>query len=298
MDSTPLCIWNCNAILGESPLWCERRSILFFLDIFSKKLLAWSESTQNVYSLPRECSALAHTASGDFLFCAADSIEICGLPPAEPISNIILKELSPKSRLNDGKCDQKGRFFVASMDLKEKTPVGKLWSIDSNMAPTVLESDIVVGNGIGWSPNSSIMYFTDSAAGLIYQFDYSIDSGEISNKQVFASVPEGKGLPDGLCVDSAGDIWSAHWDGWGITRYLPDGTVAEFIELPVPRVTSLAFGGPKLNKLFITTASFNLRPDQIKAAPLSGGLFVFDAPNVGLPVGKFIYNSGDSVVSV
>ena len=69
---------------------------------------------------------------------------------------------------------------------------------------------------------------------------------------------------------------------------MPDGTVAEFIELPVPLVTSVAFGGLKLNKLFITTSLFKLRPEQIKAAPLSGGLFVLDAPNVGLPVGNFI----------
>jgi len=90
-----------------------------------------------------------------------------------------------------------------------------------------------------------------------------------------------------LAVDAAGFVWSAHWAGGRITRYCPDGTVDRVIELPVPNVTSLAFGGGNLDRLFVTTARLGLSDKQLEAAPLSGGLFVLDVGVVGLPEERF-----------
>ena len=100
-------------------------------------------------------------------------------------------------------------------------------------------------------------------------------------------VDEAAGLPDGLCVDATGFVWSAHWGGWRITRYSPDGAIDRVIELPVPNVTSLAFGGTDLDRLFVTTARLGLSDDELVGAPLSGGLFVVDAGAVGLPEARF-----------
>ena len=127
------------------------------------------------------------------------------------------------------------------------------------------------------------MYYTDSENRTILAFDYDAETGDISRQHVFVRVTDEAGLPDGLTVDAEGFIWSAHWDGWRITRYNPDGDIDRVIRMPVPRPTSCAFGGDSLNKLYVTSASIDLSPTQLAAAPLSGGLFELDVGTTGLP---------------
>ena len=98
----------------------------------------------------------------------------------------------------------------------------------------------------------------------------------MENKRVFASVPEDEGVPDGATVDAEGFLWCAHMFGGRVSRFAPDGSVDRTIALPVPQVTSCAFGGPDLDTLYITTAS--LRMDRAALArtaarrrPVRGG---------------------------
>ncbi|MEE8393417.1 MAG: SMP-30/gluconolactonase/LRE family protein, partial [Rhodospirillales bacterium] len=114
-------------------------------------------------------------------------------------------------------------------------------------------------------------------------FDFDLEAGEPSNQRVFAQVPAGAGVPDGLTVDSEGHVWSAHWDGWRITRYGPDGAIVRVIDMPVPRPTSCMFGGPELGTLYVTSASIGLDRRQRAKAPLSGGLFEIEVGVKGLP---------------
>jgi sugar lactone lactonase YvrE len=127
------------------------------------------------------------------------------------------------------------------------------------------------------------MYFTDSVNKTIYVYDFNLEDGTIKNKSVFAKVSHADGFPDGLTVDSQGFIWSAHWDGWRVTRYNPNGLVDMIVELPVPRPTSVAFGGANLSSLFITSASFGLSTELINKAPLSGAIFAYDSHISGQP---------------
>ena len=142
---------------------------------------------------------------------------------------------------------------------------------------------VIVSNGLGWSPDDRIMYFTDSGRGVIYAFDFDVDTGDIDNRRDFVRVAPADGLPDGLAVDAEGFVWGAHWNGWRITRYDPDGRIDRVVDLPVPQVTSLAFGGDSLDQMFVTTARLGLTENQLKEAPLSGGLFMIDAGVTGLP---------------
>ena len=158
-----------------------------------------------------------------------------------------------------------------------------LWRISSLAPPKMMDKNFVVGNGIDWSPDSTKMYFTDSVNKTIFVYDFNLDDGTIKNKSVFAKVSHRDGFPDGLTVDSQGFIWSAHWDGWRVTRYNPNGLVDMIVELPVPRPTSLAFGGPNLSSLFITSASFGLTTESINKAPLSGAIFVYNSHISGQP---------------
>jgi sugar lactone lactonase YvrE len=140
-----------------------------------------------------------------------------------------------------------------------------------------MDTGFTISNGLGWSPDDTRFYFTDSAARTIYVYDYDIDTGAIANRRVFAQLAEGVGTPDGLSVDSEGFVWSAHWDGWCITRYDPDGKVDRVLNLPVPRPTSCTFGGPNLDILYVTSARIRLSAHQLAEAPLSGGVFAIRA---------------------
>ena len=189
--------------------------------------------------------------------------------------------------MNDGKCDPKGRFWFASMDGHCHRQTGSLWCMGLGGEIHKKVDGVIVGNGLGWSPGGQKMYFTDSENRTIYQYLYDLENGVLGERSVFAAVAKGKGLPDGLAVDQEGFVWSAHWDGWRITRYSPEGEVDRVIMMPVPRPTSVAFGGAQLDTLFITSASHQLTSAQLDAAPLSGALFAFKPGVYGCPVAPF-----------
>jgi sugar lactone lactonase YvrE len=131
------------------------------------------------------------------------------------------------------------------------------------------------------------MYFTDSPLRVIYVYDFDAASGAIENRRPFIHTPEGKGVPDGLTVDSEGFIWSACWGGWKITRYDPTGKVERIIQLPVQYPTSCAFGGASLDELFITSAWKALSEEKRKRQPLAGDLFRLKVGIKGLVEPKF-----------
>ena len=147
--------------------------------------------------------------------------------------------------------------------------------------------EIRIPNALCWSPDSSVMYFTDSYSHQIWAFDFDLDSGTFENKRVFASIPEDEGVPDGATVDAEGFVWCAHMFGGTVSRLAPDGGVDRVIELPVPQVTSCAFGGPDLATLYITTASLRMDRAALSQEPLAGALFAADPGVRGLPEPAF-----------
>ena len=135
-----------------------------------------------------------------------------------------------------------------------------------------------VANVLPGHPKEQVVYGVDIDGRTILRFNPGA-----SARREFARVAPADGMPDGLAVDAQGFVWSAHWGGWRITRYDPEGRIDRIIDLPVPQVTSLAFGGDNLDQMFVTTARLGLTTDQLKEAPLSGGLFIIDAGVAGLP---------------
>jgi sugar lactone lactonase YvrE len=145
--------------------------------------------------------------------------------------------------------------------------------------------DAKVSNGLGWSPDNKIMYYCDTNYRTIRAFDFDAVTGGIENERVLISVPDepGEGGPDGLTVDSEGFIWSARWGGWKIVRYDPDGKVEREVKLPAARITSAIFGGPDLDKLYITSARIDLSEADLISQPHAGSVFVFEPGVKGLP---------------
>lgn len=139
----------------------------------------------------------------------------------------------------------------------------------------------------GLESDSSTFYFVDTVPGIIYAYDFDAREGSIANRRVFVTVPEAEGRPDGLAVDADGGVWCAIWDGWRVNRYRPDGRLDRAVELPVPRPTSVAFGGDELATLFITSARTRLPASTLTEAPLSGGIFACNPGARGLPTSLF-----------
>ncbi len=144
------------------------------------------------------------------------------------------------------------------------------------------DDGFIVCNGPAFSPDNRTLYFSDTMGRKILAYDIAPADGKLSGKRVFAMLEDGDGLPDGLAVDSAGDLWCAHYSAAKVSRFKPDGSRAEEITLPVPFVTSCCFGGDDLKTLYVTTGWSNPLATSIDQADLGGALFARRVATPGL----------------
>ena len=279
------CIWPAETTLGEAPFWCPAEKAVYWVDIEGKSILRIDPQTRERARFPQdyEFGCIVKRADGGFIGGTNAGLVYLDDDLSAPEIFAIPEPDLPDNRFNDGKCDRRGRFWIGSTDVKETDPSGSLYQVNGSGAVTPMLADLRIANGLGWSPDDKTMYFTDSGLGRIFAFDFEVETGEIGNRRLFAQVNPDDGMPDGLCVDAEGFVWSAHWDGWRLTRYDPDGRIDRIIGMPVPLVTSVAFGGENLDQMFVTTARLELSAAQLEEAPLSGGLFRVDAGVCGLP---------------
>jgi sugar lactone lactonase YvrE len=184
---------------------------------------------------------------------------------------------------NDGKVDRQGRLWLCTSDNKEIDPIGGIYCLAANGKTDIADRGFACGNGPAFSPDGRIFYFADTMVRKVYAYDLDIDTGTLSNQRLFTEFSESRGMPDGMTVDAEGGIWICHWEGWQISRYLPDGKLDRAIRLPAPQVTSCAFGGDALDTLYITTATVGLDAPALAKAPLAGSLFAVKTGHRGLP---------------
>ncbi|MBF0444075.1 MAG: SMP-30/gluconolactonase/LRE family protein [Magnetococcales bacterium] len=283
------CVWKSSAQLGEGPVWSHKQRLLFWLDIKSKQVFRFHVDTgkQNCQNVESLISCLALRRTGGLIAATPQGVGVLNWSKGTVTIKSKYSEEPAGNRPNDGKCDSMGRFWIGSMDNDESKATGKLYRIFGDGRVVAVLDGVVICNGIGWSPDNLTFYFTDSVNRKIMAFDHEPESGFLQNRRVFAQIKKEHGYPDGLAVDIEGGVWSAHWDGWRVTRYTPDGAVDRIIEMPVPRPTSCAFGGSDLLDLYITSASIGLNKQQLAQAPLSGSLFRHRPGIVGLEVGEY-----------
>jgi sugar lactone lactonase YvrE len=271
------CVLESQASIGEGPLWCPKDQVLYWTDIPEKKLHIFkpSDGSNKTFELPDMVTSIATRAKGGlaltlrktfgFFDPETGSLEITDDPEPE----------RPGNRFNDGKCDRQGRMWGGTMgDVDWDSPVGNLYRLDPGGAITRMESDVCCSNGLGWSPDSKTMYFTESFKHFrILAYDFDAETGNISNRRVFVQLPKDTpAFPDGLTVDAEGYVWSAQPMYGRLARYSPDGRIDRVIELPVSRGTSMMFGGPDLDILYVTTMRLTLSDEQLAEEPLAGSL--------------------------
>ncbi len=178
------------------------------------------------------------------------------------------------NRFNDVATDSAGRVFCGTMNTE--TRPGKLYRLDLDGSLHTVFEDAGLSNGIAWSPDQSWMYHSDSLNRNVTRSRFDVATGTVTDRQVWFELWPGTSVPDGMTVDADGFIWLAVWDGNVLLKIDPDGVIVDRVEFPVKKVSSVTFGGPNLDIVFVTTANIDGRAIEGTGA---GGIF-----SVGLSV--------------
>lgn len=289
MKTTARSLFNVQNQLGEGPLWHPAEKCLYWVDIATGELFKSNSSLTGyeAFHFDTMIGAYGFRKDGGFILATKNGFSLWdkGLTDPEVLWNPLPKR--DDVRMNDGKVDPGGRFWAGSMDADRRE--GGLYRLDPDGSQHCILDHIGISNGIGWSPDRKTMYYTDSIQSTIFAFDYEVETGIITNQRPFIQLPEdGHGIvPDGLCVDVDGCIWSAHWNGWEVLRYDPQGKPMLKVEVPAQQVTSCCFGGENMDLLIITSARIDLPIESLDKQPLAGNLFVFETDTRGQPAHYF-----------
>ena len=290
------------AAVGESPVWRAAEQALYWVDIPAQKIvrLRLESGERSEWLLPEKVACIAFDRRGNVLAGCETGLFAVTLSDAsaplatqaEPVKVSGRKLAAPvfpfgDMRFNDGRCDRQGRFWAGTMvqDMAAANPAGALYRFD---ADGVLSAPIVDGlitqNGLGWSPDGSTMYLSDShpLRRQIWAFDYDVETGEPRNRRVFADLNHYVGRPDGAAVDADGCYWICANDAGALLRFTPQGKLDRQINVPAIKPAMCAFGGRDLDTLFVTS----IRP-ATGASEHDGHLFAVRPGVTGLPEPEF-----------
>jgi L-arabinonolactonase len=274
--------------LGEGPLWNVEEQTLYWVNITRGRFhkLHTASGQHERFEIGTSLGVLGFRAKGGLVMATQTGLALWD-PQTQKLHYVAEPEINiPNSRFNDGAVDRQGRFWAGTMINGKED--GTLYRLDADLSLHKMETGVSCTNGIGWSLDNKTMYYTDSTIRTIYAYDFNPATGDIANRRVLIQTQEGDGVPDGLCIDSEGFIWSARWDGWKVSRFDPEGKLEREIKVPAAYVTSCAFGGPDLNELFITTAMTEESKETVKRTqPWAGDVFRARPGVTGLPAPKF-----------
>lgn len=268
------------AELGEGPTWDTATERLIWVDILSSRVHTYDPATgrRTVMATEQHVGAAKPRAGGGLVVNLRDGI---GLYDADGSFSWLAHDPVPGRRGNDAAVAPDGALWAGTMRYDEYEVGGNLTRIAPDGRVTVELDVVACSNGTGWSPDGRHMYYIDSPTLRIDVFD--VVGKHATYRRPFVTLEPGAGLPDGLTVDAEGCVWVALWGGAAVRRYTPSGRLDRVIELPVPRPTACAFGGPSLRDLYISTA----RTGQEAPHPLAGSLLVLPDAGLGLPSPAF-----------
>jgi sugar lactone lactonase YvrE len=288
------------SVLGEGPLWSDRDGCLYWVDIVSFRLHAYwpSSKAHRSWAFETFVSALAECKSGGLILAHAD--RIVRFDPHESEQRleevVVLERDRPHNRLNDGKADPWGRFWVGSMRTAEDERGGRLWCVSPDGSARAVRDGVGVSNSLAFDAARGRVFFADSMSGEIEHAEIGPGSlpttwqpfAKASQAGAGAPAPSQTGAPDGSCTDAAGYLWNAEWGGQRLCRYAPDGSLERVIAMPVTRPSCCTFGGARHRTLFVTSARYNMSPEELQADAMAGALFSIELDDVeGLPADQF-----------
>jgi sugar lactone lactonase YvrE len=262
-------------LLSEGPRWDAERAELIWVDILAGEVhiapIGGDGHLEPARTLRagRHVGAAAPAAGGGYVLAAAGGF--CHIDNEGALTELAQPEGDrPEVRMNDGICDPQGRFWGGTMAYAETPGAGRLYRLELDGTCVLVLDGLTISNGMGWSPDGTTMYLADSGTGDVYAFDFDPASGSIDRRRTLVHVDLPGAAPDGLTVDSDGDLWVALWNGGAVARYAPDGSLRETVPVPVDRPTSCAFGGPDGATLFVTTSREGLDESAFARQPQAG----------------------------
>jgi len=271
------------AAVGEGPVIDRRTGRLCWVDILEGRLYEndLEAGSQHVAMLGTIVGAAAPRERQDgFAVAVADGFAYWSggrLTVADPV----LPE--PDRRMNDAKCDSRGRLWAGSTHMEFAPGAGALHRWDGSAPSVTVATGFTLPNGLGWNEQDTIMYLIDSMTSTVLAAPYDADDGQIGQFAPLCRVDGG--LPDGLAVDVDGSIWIAMWGGSAIHRYDSSGHLTGTVFMPVTQPSSCAFGDD--GTLYITSARTGLTAEELHNQPHAGSVFALATTTRGVPIHAF-----------
>jgi sugar lactone lactonase YvrE len=271
--------------LAEGPLWDEQRERVLWVDINAGHI--HSGALEGDIIIPggklgfdETVGAVACSADGRLLVAGQRDLYRVGRDSRrEVLASIVPADKD--SRLNDGACDPAGRFLVGSLPLDAREGEECLCQIGHDGSVVIIDDDLTLSNGLAWSPDGSVLYSVDTAPGVVWGRSYDAATGNRGARVAVVRLDDG--APDGLCVDTDGNLWMAIWGAGEVRCYTPAGERLATVTVAAPHTSSVAFVGSARDTLLITTARDELSSAQLEEFPLSGCLFIAHVGATGVP---------------
>ena len=276
------------AQLGECPLWSPLERVLYWEDIDGRLVHRYDPTTgvDLTRELPvRPGSMVLTSEPGRLLIAAETELVWFDWNTGATTPWVTLEPPGTGNRMNDGRTDPVGRFWVGSMYefADDERYTGSLYRIEGDGSFTITRGGVGVPNALAFDTERNRMYWADSLTRTVLCYDYDIETGEARNEEVFVEFGDLPGRPDGACIDVEGCYWVAAVRGSAVLRFTPDGALDRRIDLPVTKPSMTAFGGSDLGTLFVTSIGGGGSHARIAAEPRGGDVFAIDPGVTGIP---------------
>ena len=273
-------------VLGEGPVWDAVRQRVLWVDIRAGRVHSGHWRGDRVvpaetWQFDETVGAVGCAESGELLVAGARQLYTVAADGTVSTGARLLPE-SKNSRTNDGGCDPSGRFLIGTMALDDRVGDEQLLRVEPDGQLTVVDDDLSLSNGLAFSPDGTWFYHIDTTPGLVWVRAHDPLTGVFGPRRELLRVEDAN--PDGMCLDSLGNLWVAIWGGGQVRCFSPTGGHLATVHVPAPNTTSVAFVGPELDTLLITTAAESMTDAQQLEFPQAGRLFHCDVGVTGLPV--------------
>lgn len=294
LTDTPSLLIDARCTLGEGPRWHAGEGRLYWVDIAANALHRWDAATgaqdTRLFEAPIAC--FAFRAGGGLILGMKDGAALIDdwddVP--RPFGTQMLAG-KPDHRLNDGRTDPAGRFWVGSVNSAKTAEDAALYRIDPDSTTAMIEGGMTTCNGAAFTTDGRQFIHTDTPSHALRLYDTDPATGALTNRRLFHQFPRGVGpglgRPDGGSFDAEGCYWSALFDGWRVVRLSPGGEPLHEVRLPVQRPTMIAFGGADGCTAFVTSARTGIDAAGLAGQPDAGGVFAFRVTVPGVPEFSF-----------
>src|SRR5215470_7792826 len=269
------CVLDVRASLGECPVWCADDSVLYWVDINAPSLNCFDPATgsNTAWPMPESIGSFALRARGGFIAALRSGFWLIDRE-GKLERKVAAAPYDPQHhRFNDGRADSRGRLWVGSMNERRDANTAHLYRLDPDFQLKVMFGDIMISNGLGFSPDGRTLYHADTPTQTVHAHEFDADTGSIRNQREFIRFAAEGDRPDGAAVDRDGCYWSALYRGGKVVRISPAGRLLAEYPLPAMCPTMCAFGGPDLKTLYVTSARQMRDEAELARMPLSGGVF-------------------------